>query len=79
MLKNFLANAERRKSNPWLVKIRLGRKWQPTLSTLQGNSMDKEPGDATLHGVTESPTATRRTQQSHTPRMPKAQTVHINA
>lgn len=39
----------------------------------------EEPGDATLHGVTESPTATRRTQQSHTPRMPKAQTVHINA
>ena len=37
----------------------------------------EEPGDATLHGVTESPTATHRTQQSHTPRIPKAQTVHI--
>ena len=62
------------------MKIRLGEEMATHFSILAKEiPWTEEPGDATLHGVTESPTATRRTQQSHTPRMPKAQTVHINA
>ena len=42
--------------DPWVGKIPWGRKWQPTLVFLHGDSMDRGAWQATVHGVTKSRT-----------------------
>ena len=42
--------------DPWIRKISLRRKWQPTLVLLPGESMDRGAWWATVHGVTKSQT-----------------------
>ena len=46
--------------HPWVGKIPLRRKWQPTLISLPGDPMDRGAWWATAHWTTES-----RTQLSH--------------
>ena len=49
--KGSACQCRRRGFDPWVRKIPWRKKWQPTPVFLQGNSMGREAGQATVHGV----------------------------
>ena len=49
--KEFTCQYRRCGFDPWVRKIPWRKKWQPTPVFLQGNSMGREAGQATVHGV----------------------------